>query len=144
MLETPLRPRPEFYLSADPTQQSRVLPCDLESAAVARRLVAAVLDRWELPDLTGSAELIVSELVTNAVLHARTGGAPVRVVVTRVQGDCVQVAVSDLDQRPPVLMQAGPDGESSRGLALVAALCESWGCKRRPWGKQVCAQLARS
>ncbi|MFE1907407.1 ATP-binding protein [Streptomyces gardneri] len=144
MRETPVRPRPEFYLCADATQQSRVLPCDLESAAVARRLVAAVLVRWELPELTESAELIVSELVTNAVRHARTCGASVRVVVTRVSGDRVQVAVTDLDQRPPVLVQAGPDEESGRGLALVAALCESWGWERRQWGKRVWAELARS
>ncbi|MFE9138062.1 ATP-binding protein [Streptomyces sp. NPDC007355] len=144
MLETPLRPRPEFYLSADPTQQSRVLPCDLESAAVARRLVAAVLARWELAELTGSAELIVSELVTNAVLHACTGGAPVRVVVTRVQDDRVQVAVTDLDQRPPVLVRAGPAEDSGRGLALVAALSQCWGCERRRWGKRVWAELALS
>ncbi|GHG13598.1 ATP-binding protein [Streptomyces filamentosus] len=143
MLETPLRRRPEFYLCAGPTQ-SRVLPCELESAAVARRLVAAVLDRWELPELTERAELIVSELVTNAVLHARTGGASVRVVVTRVHGDRVQVAVTDLDQRPPTLVEAGPDEERGRGLALVAAVSESWGCERRAWGKRVWAELARS
>ncbi|MFE5591200.1 ATP-binding protein [Streptomyces sp. NPDC056549] len=141
MLETPLGRRPEFYLSAGPSQ-SRVLPCGLESAAVARRLVAAVLSRWELPELTRSAELIVSELVTNAVLHARTCGASVRVVVTRVRDDRVQVAVTDLDQRPPVLVQSGPDVESGRGLALVAALSDSWGYERRHWGKQVWAELA--
>ncbi|MFD0078624.1 ATP-binding protein [Streptomyces sp. NPDC127166] len=114
------------------------------SRGVAWRLVAAVLDRWELPELTISAELIVSELVANAVLHIRTGGAPVRVVVTRVPGGRVQVAVSDLDQRPPILVQAGPDAESGRGLALVAALSASWGWERRPWGKRVWAEPARS
>ncbi|WP_086824839.1 ATP-binding protein [Streptomyces sp. NRRL B-24572] len=144
MLETPVRRRPEFYLSADDPSQSRVLPCDLESAAVARRLVAAVLACWGLPELTTSAELIVSELVTNAVLHARTCGSSVRAVVTRVQDDRVQVAVTDLDQRPPVLVQAGPDEEGGRGLALVAALSECWGCEHRHWGKRVWAELALS
>ncbi|MFC9337379.1 ATP-binding protein [Streptomyces sp. NPDC057020] len=143
MLDTPARPRPEFYLCADPTRQSRVLPCDLESAAVARRLVAAVLDRWELPELKFSAEMIASELVTNAVLHARTCGAPVRVVATRLPGYRVQVAVADFDRRPPLLVQAGPDEESGRGLALIAALSENWGCEERHWGKRVWAEVAR-
>ncbi|MFJ5785451.1 ATP-binding protein [Streptomyces hydrogenans] len=142
MLETPLHGRPEFYLTSDPSQ-SRSLPCTPSSAAVARRLVAAVLDRWGLQELTASAELVVSELVTNAVRHARTRGASIRVVVTRIEDDRVQVAVTDLDRRRPVLVDAGPDEEGGRGLALVAAFSKSWGCERRHWGKRMWAELAR-
>ncbi|MFE5596687.1 ATP-binding protein [Streptomyces sp. NPDC056549] len=136
--------RPEFYLTAEP-DQSRVLPCAPESVGVARRLVAAVLDRWGLSELTDPAVLIVSELVTNAIVHAgaRTCGASIRVVVSRAEDDRVQLAVTDLDRRPLTLVgETRPDQESGRGLALVAALSEDWGVNPRHWGKQVWAVLA--
>ncbi|MFH9958950.1 ATP-binding protein [Streptomyces roseolus] len=118
------------------------LPCDPSSVAVARRLVVAVLARWELSkDLVERAELVVSELVTNPIVHARTCGASIRVGITRVEDDRVQVAVTDLDRRPLVPAQAGPDDEGGRGLDLVAALSECWGCESRRWGKRVWAEL---
>ncbi|MFC9344226.1 ATP-binding protein [Streptomyces sp. NPDC057020] len=135
--------RPEFYLSGSDTEQSRVLPCAPQSAAVARRLVTAVLRHWELPELTDRATVVVSELVTNAVIHAKTNGASVRVIISRLATGRVQVAVTDLDRRPPEPLEQ-PDSarEGGRGLALVASLSESWGTDPRHWGKSVWAELA--
>ncbi len=142
MLEVPASRRPEFYLTADEPSLSRTLPCDVRSVAVARRLVIAALDRWELPkDLADRAELVVSELATNAVVHARTRGGSIRVGVSRVEEDRVQVAVTDLDRRPPVRRETGPCDEGGRGLDLVAALSDRWGCECRHWGKRVWAEL---
>ncbi|MER8036133.1 ATP-binding protein [Streptomyces hydrogenans] len=133
--------RPEFYFTTEP-DQSRVLPCAPESVAVARRLVAAVLARWELPHLTDRAVLIASELVTNAVVHARTNKASIRVIVTRIDTSRVQVAVTDLDPRLPAAGKAaGPTATHGRGLALVASLSECWGVVPLHWGKSVWAEV---
>ncbi|MFJ3099360.1 ATP-binding protein [Streptomyces hydrogenans] len=142
MLEVPARQRPEFYLAADEPSLSRTLPCDVRSVAVARRLVIAALDRWELPkDLADRAELVVSELATNAVVHARTRGGSIRVGVSRVENNRVQVAVTDLDRRPLVRRETPPCAEGGRGLDIVAALSDRWGCERWHWGKRVWAEL---
>ncbi|MGW6244436.1 ATP-binding protein [Streptomyces roseolus] len=140
MLDALGRPRPEFYLTDD-LSQSRVLPCAPESAGTARRLAVAVLDRWGLPELADPAQLVVTELVTNAIRHAHTCGASIRVVITRVEANRVQVAVTDLDRRPPVRRQTGSYAEGGRGLDLVAALSERWGYEDRHWGKRVWAEL---
>ncbi|NML55372.1 ATP-binding protein [Streptomyces sp. R302] len=142
MLDAPAR-RPEFFLTADEPSQSRTLRCDPMSVAVARRLVVAVLGRWELSeDLAERAELVVSELATNAIVHARTCGAPIRVAITRGEDDHIQVAVTDLDRRPLGPARTDPYAEGGRGLDLVAALSVRWGCERRRWGKRVWAELA--
>ncbi|MFF8412834.1 ATP-binding protein [Streptomyces omiyaensis] len=142
MRDAPACSRPEFYLADEPSQ-SRTLPCDPDSVATARRLVVAVLARWGMSqDAVERAELVVSELATNAIRHARTGGASIRVTVTHLGEDRVQLAVTDLDPRPLKRRQAGPDDEGGRGLDLVAALSVGWGCDRRHWGKRVWAELA--
>ncbi|MFF9477080.1 ATP-binding protein [Streptomyces roseolus] len=142
MLDAAAR-RPEFYLGADEPSHARTLPCTPDSVAIARRLVAAALARWEMPEeLADRARLVVSELATNALVHARTCGASIRVTVTRIEDDHVQVAVTDLDRRPLAPRHADPDDEGGRGLDLVAALSLRWGCERRHWGKRVWAELA--
>ncbi|MER5737327.1 ATP-binding protein [Streptomyces sp. NPDC002262] len=142
MLDAPVR-RPEFYLVAGERSQSRTLPCDPDAVAVARRLVVAVLARWEMPeDAAERAEVVVSELATNAIRHARMRAGSIRVTVTRAGDDRVQVAVTDLDPRPLVRRQAGPYDEGGRGLDLVAGLSARWGCDYRRWGKRVWAELA--
>ncbi|MER6477702.1 ATP-binding protein [Streptomyces filamentosus] len=141
MLETSARP--EFYLAADEPSHSRTLPCTPDSPAVARRLVVAVLTRWGLSeDLADRARLVVSELATNALVHACTGGASIRVTVSRIEDDRVQIAVTDLDPRPLDRSQTSPSDEGGRGLDLVAALSVRWGCDHRHWGKRIWAELA--
>jgi len=135
--------RPEFFLSATETEQSRVLPGRPESGAVARRLVAATLALWDLPGLVDRATVVVSELATNAVVHAQTNGASIRVSISLVEAGRGPGAVTDLDRRPPVLPdRVPPDSESGRGLALVLALADDCGVHPRHWGKSVWAELA--
>jgi anti-sigma regulatory factor (Ser/Thr protein kinase) len=108
---------------------------------------------WDLASAADSVELVVSELVTNAV-RASTGqdGRPkydaktgLPLVYLRLASDRAHVLIEVWDQDPriPVATAAGPDDESGRGLMLVEALCERWDCATPTgWqGKVVCAEL---
>jgi two-component sensor histidine kinase len=70
-----------------------------------------------------TAILVVSELVTNAVRHARTAFT----VSAEIAGDCLRIEVFDRDTRPPVLQ--GPDGHATggRGMQIIATIAEQWG-----------------
>jgi anti-sigma regulatory factor (Ser/Thr protein kinase) len=118
----------------------------------ARLHARAVLVEWGLEDLAESAELIVSELVTNAV-RASTGpdgsprydGAQMPVVVLRLASDGIRLLIEVWDGIPgaPAAAHPEPDDESGRGLMLVAAQCDRWSWQTVPgWpGKVVWAEL---
>jgi anti-sigma regulatory factor (Ser/Thr protein kinase) len=112
------------------------LPTNRRSPARGRALLAAQARAWSLPpDTTDTAVLLVSELLTNACLHARAPRD--RHIAARcVLGDRgLRVEVSDAgDSALPVPREAGPDDESGRGLALVAALASRWGAYPRRYG----------
>jgi serine phosphatase RsbU (regulator of sigma subunit)/PAS domain-containing protein/anti-sigma regulatory factor (Ser/Thr protein kinase) len=98
------------------------------AASSARRFVRSLLDRWQLLELSDVAELCVSELVTNAVLHART---PIQVEV-RAGAGSLHVDVCDsgggrIDLLPPE--EPGESLESGRGLYIVQALSARTGVK---------------
>jgi anti-sigma regulatory factor (Ser/Thr protein kinase) len=73
-----------------------------------------------LPD---DVELVVSELVANAVRHAATD----LTVSFDITDERVRVEVFDGDTRPPELLAAGPDARSGRGLVIVASVAATWG-----------------
>ena len=80
------------------------------------------------------AELLVSELVTNAVVH----GAPPVTVNVECDGTDLRVAVTDGSDRSPVPRQADPDAESGRGIYLVDVISDRWGiAPSRGHGKAV-------
>lgn len=111
------------------------LPCGPRSVSRARALLAEQARAWKVPDEpAATAVLLLSELMTNAVRHARV---PVgREIVTRcvLGGDLFRVEVIDANAAPPCPRAAGPDDESGRGLALVEALSDAWGANPRPYG----------
>jgi anti-sigma regulatory factor (Ser/Thr protein kinase) len=113
------------------------LPRTETSVAKARRLVSASLRVWSLEAGDATACLVISELVTNAVRHARLAAVLIR--VSRVGPRRVRVAVVDLSRTPPTLINAGVNDESGRGLAVVAAVSTAWGVDTLPWGKRVWA-----
>jgi anti-sigma regulatory factor (Ser/Thr protein kinase) len=87
--------------------------------------------------------LVVSELVTNAVVHARCGaGRQVALALVRGEG-AVRVEVRDSGRGVPVPRGAVPfTEESGRGLAVVAAVAADWGVREEVVGKTVWALLA--
>ncbi|MFE0420069.1 ATP-binding protein [Streptomyces tendae] len=89
-----------------------------------RRVLRAALAHWRLSDHGETAELLLTELVTNALRHSDGSSIGVRVCV---RDDRLVIAVNDGSPGIPVLRPAGPDDESGRGLFLVEALAESWG-----------------
>lgn len=137
------------------------------SPAKARRFVAHLFDEWGVATkdsgVRDTAVLLVSELVTNAVIHA---GTRVDLVVAR-DGCCrattptneadstictcdqpenraplvLRVEVHDTSYGRPVPQHAGPNDDSGRGLALVEALAHRWGVASTPDGKSVWFEL---
>jgi serine phosphatase RsbU (regulator of sigma subunit) len=103
-----------------------------ESVREARRLVRESLERWELTELEDSVELLVSEVVTNAVRYAER---PVTVRLLRT--DVLRCEVGDDVPLLPRLRQAGPSDEGGRGLYLVQRLARRWGATRLGTGKLV-------
>ena len=100
--------------------------------ADARSATTALLFEWELPELAFTAELVVSELVTNAV---RYGGGPITVRLIR---DRVLVCeVSDPSSTQPRLQRAHGTDEGGRGLFLVAQLTARWGSRYGRRGKTI-------
>jgi anti-sigma regulatory factor (Ser/Thr protein kinase) len=93
----------------------------------------------DLPDeLLNTITLLVSELATNAVLHAHT---PFDVVV-RHRGGRVRVSVADENPATPVLKDYGVDAVTGRGMQLVAALASDWGTEAAKGGKSVWFEMA--
>ncbi|MCX4514157.1 ATP-binding protein [Streptomyces sp. NBC_01619] len=118
---------------------SETLPREPESLGTARRLVRVALAAWGLDELGDDAALIVSELVSNAVQHARSHS--IRVTVTRPEATRVRIGVVDRSKRLPEPQEPDGEDESGRGLVLVATLAKSWGTDPLPWGKRVWAEL---
>ena len=122
-------------------EESLQLAAAPESPAIARHFVAGCLRRWGFAQRVDDAELLTSELVTNAVRHA---GAPVVVRVGQ-EADGVIVAVQDPAPALPTPRPAGPEDVSGRGLAIVAAMAADWGVDPVPDdGKAVWFRLTPS
>ena len=110
-----------------------------QAPSVARGLVAAACAGWSLPSLLYAAELVVSELVLNAVEHA---GTDIEVTVSR-RGTGIHIAVADLDPRLPD-MPARPRSATEQihpGLSVVRSAATIAGTMPTPAGKVVRAVL---
>lgn len=144
------------------------LPCDATSARRARDFVTAQCAEWHIDALRGDLALPISELVTNALLHAQTD---VTLTATLSSG-YVEVSVRDTDPRPPVLRPARADIDTDirvaaarsagfpedlrhdefhvgaagsiaagRGLHIVDAIADEWGVSALAGGKEVWFRL---
>jgi PAS domain S-box-containing protein len=113
----------------------RDLPADPAVVADARAWAAGQLAVWGLEDITYTTELLVSELVTNAIRHAHQ---PIRLRITL---DAVlSCEVFDGSSSAPQPRRADRYDEGGRGLMLVAQLAERWGTRHTSTGKVVWAQ----
>ncbi|MBB2899736.1 anti-sigma regulatory factor (Ser/Thr protein kinase) [Kineococcus radiotolerans] len=120
---------------ATPTAEI-TLPDEEHSARRARTFLSEAHCAEHHARVLEEAQLLVSELVTNAVRH---GAPPVRVRVScgGADGAGLQVAVSDGDPHPPVRRDAPPEAEGGRGVALVDIISDRWGVERADAGKTV-------
>lgn len=120
-------------------------PRDPLSPGRARRFcteqITAVLGAGDGRDaVVEDATIIVSELVTNSV---NAGCEVVRVGLT-IHRDRLRLSVADDAPGRPRVEQAGPQDAHGRGLAITAALSDTWGMDREAGGKQVWAELGFS
>ena len=113
------------------------LPPDPRSAGAARRFVTRALHELGEDRLSELAELLVSELVTNAVLHART---TITLEVCHT-GPGVRVGVVDASPRGPRQREFSDQATTGRGLTLVESLSSSWGTEPTRNGKSVWFEL---
>ncbi|MEV5747952.1 SpoIIE family protein phosphatase [Actinoallomurus sp. NPDC052308] len=97
-----------------------------------RRLAREALQTWDLPALVPTVELLVSELVTNAIVHG-AGDLGLRLI----RANSLLCEVRDDGYDLPHLRRAETTDENGRGLQLVSALAEHWGTQRTPTGKVV-------
>jgi anti-sigma regulatory factor (Ser/Thr protein kinase) len=113
------------------------LPHELVSAREARALVREPLERWKLKDLVPTTELLVSELVTNAIRYAE-GDVTLRLVLART----LVCEVVDRSGALPRHRRADGDDEHGRGLQVVSQLAQRWGARCTPEGKIVWCEQA--
>lgn len=146
-LSTPSAPAPALALARTVPRREYWfgLPALCTSARSARDTVRDRLRAWELPgDTCCDAVLLVSELITNAVLHTASGRVLCGLTLT---GDerRLRIELHDECSTPvgPPEHRAGPGEENGRGLLLVQQIADSWGCARstRAEGKVVWAEL---
>ncbi|MEU1667651.1 ATP-binding protein [Streptomyces sparsogenes] len=112
------------------------------SVGLARADLRKTLSGWGLATVEEVAVLVLSELVTNAVRHARV--SPGREIETRylLQGESVRIEVHDASDEHPKLKVPSLGETHGRGLVLVEALADRWGVTPRPVvGKSVWAVL---
>jgi serine phosphatase RsbU (regulator of sigma subunit)/anti-sigma regulatory factor (Ser/Thr protein kinase) len=119
------------------TTATTSIPPEPQAAGAARATVLAALKHWGVAEDTFTVELLVSELVTNAIRYANT---PSKLVLRRGR-HALYVEVSDEDTRVPRLLHPTADDEGGRGLQLVAELSTQWGARPTRTGKTVWFQL---
>ena len=113
------------------------LPAHMSSPRRARQFVDEVLHRWQRDGAIDRLALIASELVTNAVRHART---EITIELTAEDG-ALHLEVFDRGAGRPVFLDADPDRPGGLGLPIVEALASSWGTRVREGGKGVWAEV---
>ncbi|MES4907021.1 SpoIIE family protein phosphatase [Streptomyces sp. NPDC000395] len=113
------------------------VPCDPASVSEVRAKVIRQLTEWGLEDLSFTAELVLSELITNAIRYA---AGPIRVQLLRDRNLICEV--SDTSSTSPHLRYAATTDEGGRGLFLVAQFAERWGTRYTTEGKVIWAELA--
>ena len=111
----------------------------LQSAQEARQFLHDRCEDWGCPEMTDAATLIVSELVTNAIVHAAT---PAELRAQWSKGVLRIEVVDHAEGNPPDPRVAAPDDENGRGLLLVDALSTAWGVESTDEGKVVWAEVA--
>ena len=111
----------------------------VDSVGVGRRLVREALAEWGLDDLTHTALLLTSEVLTNSLLHART---QIVLTVSRSGSSGVSISVRDGSSIIPRRRRHAADATTGRGLELLDRLAQSWRIDQEPTGKTLTFTLA--
>lgn len=121
-----------------PAVWRRSLPARTESIPTARRFVSEALTTLDAVACRDDVVALVSELATNAVIHARTDYS----IDVRREGDIIRVGVQDHSPVLPRRRAYGVDATTGRGLRLVATMSSSWGVDAVSGGKVVWFEMA--
>jgi hypothetical protein len=145
--------RPSVYVDVDAgvaaalevpvaTRTSLALRPNADAPGLARQYVVDTCTDWGVTRVAKLASLVASELVTNAVVHART---PL-VMALRLANGTLHVSVRDNDPRPMFRPAPGltgaHDGDHGRGLLILDAMADEWGCHPTADGKVVWAAIS--
>jgi len=134
----------------DPAKATCRLEASRSSVSSARRFSARLLREWGMSELRDDVELVVSELVTNALSHGLAASYdaapddssrpdstdPIRLTLAR-RGANVICMVEDASGEAPIEKDPGGNAEAGRGLQLVASFSRRWGWSRRTGGGKV-------
>lgn len=115
------------------------LPAAAHAVRQARRATGGALAAWQLGHLEETAVLVVSELVTNAVRHARD--TDVIVLELQAAAAWLRIEVQDADPRWPQPRDPAGWDDSGFGFVLVDSLAGKWGVRETPAGKAVWAEV---
>ena len=116
-----------------PRIATRALGEDAGSVRVARNFTVATLHRWDTAERSQDIATVVSELLTNALRHALSGARvtrsrrPIQLGLLQL-GRCVLCAVADPGSTAPAPRAPGSLAETGRGLHIICALSDQWGC----------------
>jgi CheY-like chemotaxis protein/anti-sigma regulatory factor (Ser/Thr protein kinase) len=113
-------------------------PHDVGAGTRARALVREAVRDWNLAAIFDDAALVVTELVTNAVIH---GGSTFRLQLSRTTS-AFRIEVVDEGDGTPEPQPQDTEAEGGRGIMLVDAMASSWGVESVPSGKLVWAEIA--
>lgn len=120
------------------TKVTWYLAPDTAMVADARRRATAALERWGCDALIPDAQLVLTELLTNAIVHAESSCT----VTLELSGTSLHIEVSDDDPTPPQPQPFDVMREGGRGLLIVSSLASAWGIEPNATGKRVWAHLA--
>ncbi|MHB9859846.1 ATP-binding protein [Streptomyces sp. YIM S03343] len=124
---------------------ARCFPSTPRGARLARHWAGCQLGDWGYPqdgDVNDTAQHLVAELAANAATHGRVPGRDFEVRLLLLPEGMLRIEVSDARGDRPLRFEEAPDGESGRGLVLVALLSNRWGVTERKIGKTVWTEVS--
>lgn len=119
-------------------EASLTLPAELSSIGDARRFLRSALATWGVGDYDLGGPQVLTELATNAALHARSAYT----VHLVLEAGSLLVEVTDSSPALPQHRHYGAEATTGRGIALVEALSTDWGVQSSPTGKTVWCRVA--